>query len=110
MTTDVTISILHKTLTPLAASRPNRQSLALLHDEINVNAISVPSTRRTGTLGHLALTVTAANYTAAAGDGTVFVPPKHHGGDPLHLDKATPAEINQRIIANLKPFESLPPP
>jgi hypothetical protein len=49
MTTDVTIIFPHKTLTPLAADRPNRQSLAFLHDKINAIAISVPSTRGTGT-------------------------------------------------------------
>jgi hypothetical protein len=34
MTKDVTISFPHKALTPLAATSPNHQSLALLHDEI----------------------------------------------------------------------------
>jgi hypothetical protein len=108
MTTDITISFPHKALTPLAATRPNRQSLALLHDEINANAISVPSTRGTGTLGHLALTVNAKHYTDASGNGTIFVPPKHPGDDPVHLDKATPAEItetNRRFSANSKAFE-----
>jgi hypothetical protein len=108
MTTDVTISFPHKALTPLAASRPIRQSLVLLHDEINANAISVPSTRGTGTLGHLALTVKAKHDTDSAADGTVFVPPTHPGDDPVHFDKATPAEItetNRRFIASSKAFE-----
>jgi hypothetical protein len=108
MTTDVTIKFQHKALTPLAASRPHRQSLALLHDVINANVISVPSTRGTGTLGHLALTVSSANYTDASGNGTVFVPPNHPGDDPLHLDKATPTEItetNRRFLASSSAFE-----
>jgi hypothetical protein len=108
MTNDVTISFPHKTLTPLGAGRPNRQSLSLLHDEINANAISVPSTRGTGTLGHLALTVSAAKYTQASGNSTVFVPPTHPGSDPVHLDAATPSEItetNRRFRSDTTTFE-----
>jgi hypothetical protein len=59
-------------------------------------------------LGHLELTVTAANYTAATGGVTVFVPPKHPGDDPVHLDKATPTEITEtihRFLAYSKAFE-----
>jgi hypothetical protein len=88
----------------LDTSRLNQQSLALLHDEINANAISVQSTRGTGTFWHLALTVTAANYTA----GTVFAQPKHPGDNLVHPAMATATELTETnfcFLANSKAFE-----
>jgi hypothetical protein len=86
----------------MAASRPNRQSLALLHDIFNTKAISMPSTRGSGKLGHLALTISAANYTADSG-GIVVAPPVHPGDDPIHDRLATSSEItetNRRFVAH----------
>jgi hypothetical protein len=102
--TDITISLPHKALIPLAASRPNQQFLALLYDEIDANDISVRSTRGTRTLGRLALTLSAANYTATVGGVFVFDPPTHTGYIPVPLNKewglAEITENIRRFIAN----------
>jgi hypothetical protein len=98
--TDITISLPHKTLAPLAASRSNQKSLELLHKEINANAISVRSTRGNGALGHRALTVSAANYTATAGGRVVFAPPLHPGDYHIHDSLTSAVEIKE---TNLSP-------
>lgn len=107
MTPDISISFPHPVLTPLANIPPTQKTLALLHEEINANAISVRSSRGSGTLGYLALTVSAANYTAASG-GTVFAPPRYPGDDPIHRTDATPSEItetNRSFLAHSVAYE-----
>ena len=83
----------HPTLTPLSNNTPTGATLRILHQELNANAIAVPSIRGNGTLGHLALVTSAANYLLLA---TVpFIAPVHPGIAPVHAANATGAQITK---------------
>jgi hypothetical protein len=62
MAENVLTTFPHMELTVLADSRPTFLSLQRLHAEIQSNAESVPSIRGNGELGHLSLTISAAQY------------------------------------------------
>ena len=97
----------HPTLTPLSNTTPTGATLRILHQELNANAIAVPSTRGNGTLGHFALVTPAANYLLIA---TVpFVAPVHPGNAPVHQQNATGAqitEVNRQFTADGKEHTS----
>lgn len=84
----------HPTLTALSNDRPTPQTLLLLHQELNTNAISVPSARGDGELGHFALVVPLATYLASS-NNIPFVPPVHPGVAPIIPLNATAAIITE---------------
>lgn len=79
-------------LTALSNEQPTPQTLLLLHQELNTTAISLPSVRGDGELGHFALVVPAADYLAAS-TNIPFVPPVRPGVAPIILPNATAAVI-----------------
>jgi hypothetical protein len=83
MTEHAPSSFPHEPLTALSSEQPNNLTLKLLHQELNANAISVPSIRGNGSLGHLALTVSAAAYTLAAGNNVQFIPLSTQAPNPF---------------------------
>ena len=98
----------HTELTVLADSRPTFLSLQRLHAEIQSNAESVPSIRGNGELGHLSLTISAAQYLIES-NGVAFNPPIHPGAAPNHPDGATGpviTEINRQFLADQKEFQT----
>lgn len=96
----------HVVLTPLANSRPTVAALRLLHQELNANAIAIPSRRGNGALGHFRLVVPAAEYLARA---TVpFVEPTHPGNVPEHAAGATGPQItetNRQFLADSSEYQ-----
>jgi hypothetical protein len=95
----------HALLTLLPTQRPTAAILELLQQEVGANAISVPSSRGNGTLGHYALVVSPAKYVLSA--QVQFVPPPAPGAAPVHLPTATGAQItkeNQQFLADHKEF------
>ena len=96
----------HPELTALADSRPTFVSLQLLLRELQSNAESVPSIRGNGNLGHLSLTMSAADFLVESG-GIAFIPPEHPGAEPDHPDAATGpiiTEINRKFLADQKEY------
>lgn len=88
----------YPTLTPLGHEAPTVATLKLLHKQLNANAISVPSARGNGALGHYILVVSAAVYTAratpaAAPAPIVFDVPINPGPSATHAAGATGAQI-----------------
>jgi hypothetical protein len=97
----------HAVLTPLATHRPTVPALALLRQELNTNAISVPSARGNGLLGLYALVVSAATYTTDA--AIAFDPPVNPGVAPVIPPAATQAQIteaNRQFLADHKEFST----
>ena len=106
MTDTISSTFPHPELTVLADSRPTFISLQRLHAEIQSNAESVPSIRGNGELGHLAITMTAAQFLIESG-GVPFDPPVHPGAAPDHPAGATApiiTEINRQFLADQKEF------
>lgn len=94
----------HPELTSFGSDRPTPQSLLRLHAELSTNAISVESVRGDGQLGHYALVVPAAKYTAESTGNIPFVPPAHPGPAPIIPANATAAvitEANRQYNADL---------
>ena len=96
----------HPTLTKLDDATPTQATLLVLYAEMNANAISVPSQRGNGALGHYYLVAGGAEYTLAAGNHEaaapedeerpiVFVPPRHPGNAPQHEAGATGNQITE---------------
>ena len=92
-----------------ATSKPTFTSIYHFHDKLIENASSIPLNNTD--LGHLALVINAADYTAANG-GNPFVPPTDPGLNPTHAAGATAAQIteNNRIHAettrNFKTYQA----
>jgi hypothetical protein len=95
----------HAVLTPLRDQRPTVSSLRLLQKQINANAVSVPSARGNGVLGHYALVVSPATYQNAS-NGIPFIPQVNPGAAPVHPNNATAAQINfhWQYLADQKEF------
>jgi hypothetical protein len=106
MTSEVSSSNFpHAVLTPLASQRPTVTALEILRQELNTNAISVPSARGNGLLGLYSLVVSPADYTAAA--GVAFIAPINPGTAPTIVIGATSAvitEANRQFLADQKEF------
>ncbi len=98
----------HGDLTPLSnTQRPNQLTLKTLQRELNINTLSIPSTRGNGALGHLFLTISNDAYTVAA-NGSVFVAPKNPGHQPYHAAGTTQHQItetNRQFKARLIKFQ-----
>jgi hypothetical protein len=73
--------------------KPGYLSVKLLKQQMNENAMAVQSNRGGGQLGHLSLTLTAADYLARA--NVAFNPPVHPGDVPIHPVGATAAQITE---------------
>ena len=88
----------YPTLTALSNEAPTIATLKNLHKQLNANAISVPSARGDGFLGHFILVVDAAAYTARAGQNAagvdiVFDVPVNPGPSAAHAAGLTAAQI-----------------
>ena len=108
----------HPTLTKLGESTPTQSTLLILHAEINANAISIPSQRGNGALGHYILVAGNDEYTLAAGNEPgaepedaarpiVFQPPRHPGNAPRHEEGATGhqiTEVNRQFKVDTEEF------
>lgn len=109
MSENVTNNFPHVVLTSLPNERPTRLTLKLLQIEVNSNAVSVPSNRGNGALGHLAIVVSPATYMAAS-TNIPFLAPPHPGAAPNHnVQPATApiiAEINRQFIADLAEYKT----
>ena len=85
----------HKVLTPIPhGDKPNFSNLLLIHQELNANAVTVPSQRGGGALGHLALVLPTATYDALP-NAAAWIAPVHPGANPVHLVGATAAQITE---------------
>lgn len=105
--TDSTPSIIFPTpvLTKIDGT-PTNATLKLLQKEINANAMSVSSNRGGGAHGHLALTITYAEFQALT--PIAFVPPVYPGDAPVHGAAATGPQItetNRQYAQNLADFK-----
>ena len=97
----------HPELTPIEPGvKPDFAALKVIHQELNANAMSIPSTRGGGNHGHLAVTLATADFDAIA--GTVpWANPAHPGAAPVHANGATAAQItetNRAYKANLSEY------
>jgi len=77
-------------LTSITA-KPDAASIKILKQELFANAISIPTTRGGGALGHLAILMSPAAYLAQA--HAAFVVPAHPGLHPVHGDPTAAARI-----------------
>jgi hypothetical protein len=86
---------IHNELTPIPADeKPSFNSLRIIHQEINANAMTVPSTRGGGQHGHLALVVPPAEY-ALIPNTAAWVNPVHPGPAVIYPAAApTAAQIS----------------
>ncbi|CAB9517303.1 hypothetical protein SEMRO_847_G210280.1 [Seminavis robusta] len=83
------------TLTPISMDdKPNYNTLKVLHQEINANAMAISSTLGGGHYGHLALVLPAATFIALP-DAIAWVNPAHPGPNPVHAGTATAAQITE---------------
>ena len=74
----------HPELTPIPTdTKPDYLSLKLIHQQLNANAMAVPSDLGGGSHGHLALVVPAAQYNAMPGTAA-WVHPDHPGPNPVY--------------------------
>ncbi|CAB9511209.1 hypothetical protein SEMRO_474_G150160.1 [Seminavis robusta] len=92
------VAIDHFTKTELTAippeEKPTYNSLKILHQELNANAMAVPSTGGGGNYGHLALALTPAQFNALP-NTIPWVLPAHPGVAPVHAGNATQAQITE---------------
>ncbi|CAB9528753.1 hypothetical protein SEMRO_2312_G322870.1 [Seminavis robusta] len=86
--------------------KPTYATLKIIHQEMNANAMAIPSTNGGGHYGHLALVIPAAAFTALP-NAIAWVAPIHPGESPIHGVAPTAAQIseNNRVYeANEKKF------
>ena len=76
----------HPELTAITADeKPDFTKLHIIHQQMNANAMSIPSLRGGGQHGHLATVVTAIKYDAIT-DTHPWEDPQHPGAAPVHVD------------------------
>jgi hypothetical protein len=94
-TTDINFP--NPTLTPLCdnISNPRFETIQVAQLQLNANAASVHSNGGDGQLGHLALTITPAAYTAISAGHIPFVAPENPPVHPEHPPGATAAQISE---------------
>ena len=107
LTPTPTDSFPHAELTAIPiGTQPDFLQLKVIHQELNANAMSIPSTRGGGNHGHLALVINTAQFNAIT--GTIpWEAPTHPGAAPVHVPMATAPQItetNQAYRANLEEF------
>jgi hypothetical protein len=76
---------------------PNYASLRIAQTQLNSCAASVDSNGGDGVHGHLALTITPAEYIALSVGGVPFVAPLNPPIQPVHQQGATAAQIAENI-------------
>jgi hypothetical protein len=76
-----------------ATAKPTYTTLTAFRNAINTNALSIPSIRGGGTLGHLALVLEAPDYLIVSGEA--FTLPAHPGASATHAAGATSSEISE---------------
>ena len=88
-----------KTLTTIATSdaQPTYLTLRKAQTQLNSNAMNIPSVHGDGVLGHLALTVTPAQYQAASVGNVPFIAPLIPPIAPVHQANATAFQIAENI-------------
>ena len=109
MTTNTpTESYPHPELTPIApGAKPDFASLKVIHQELNANAMSIPSTRGGGQHGHLAITLNDADY-LAINNAIAWINPVHPGPAPVHAPGASGpqiTEVNRAYKADLEEYQ-----
>ena len=84
-----------KTLSIIATSTepPSYTTLHAAQIELNSNASTIHSYAGDGALGHLALTISAADYILTSENNVPFIPPINPGPSPVHLVGATQFQI-----------------
>ena len=89
-----TNSFPHVDLTPIPiGTQPNFLTLKVIHQELNGNAMSIPTTRGGGQHRHLALALSTALINAI--DGTApWINPIHPGATPVHANNTTTPQIS----------------
>ena len=97
MTSTITASFPHPDLTPLPTDRaPSAIQIRKLTKELLANALTIPSTRGGGTLGHTALCLSAAAFVALpAAAGIAWVDPVHPGANPVLPAAPTGPQITE---------------
>ena len=79
-----------------------------MHQELNANALTIPTPREGGAHGHLALVIPAAQCNAINVVTVPWVRPVHPGATPNHAGANTAAQIteaNRACKANLEEFQ-----
>eukprot|EP00978_Attheya_sp_CCMP212_P027739 scaffold93591_cov49-Attheya_sp.AAC.2 len=102
-TTDaITVYFPVKTLTPLSidTDEPTYEKSMIARDQLNGNAASIPSLRGGGIHGHLALTLTDAEYLQVA-NNVAFVAPVHPGPLVYTANATGPQQIEQARLYKL---------
>ena len=90
MTTTNTTVFPVKALTPISLSQgPDYNNLTIIQEELNSNAMSIPSTQTT--FGHLGLTISAADFLTH--DPIGFAAPVNPGLNPFHIRPSTAGAI-----------------
>jgi hypothetical protein len=84
-------------LTTIATSTepPTYTTLYKAQLELNSNATAIYSYAGDGAHGHLALTISAADYMLTSAGNVPFIPPINPGPAPVHLPNATRSEISE---------------
>jgi hypothetical protein len=97
ITDNLTAAFPHPILNPLcdSLSGPTCSTIYAAKLQLNANAASVHSNSGNGIHGHLALTITAAAYTAISVGQTAFTVPLNLGPSPTHTVGATGPQITE---------------
>ena len=115
-TKDALAAFPYPKLTPIATSAsgpPTYASIKLAQTELNGNAASVPSTGGDGILGHLALTVTPAQYNLRSAGNVAFIAPvqppqvPNHGNNPTAFTIAEDNRLHKEAHARFRTYHDV---
>ena len=97
----------HKVLTPIPeGEKPSYTSLLKIHQELNANAMAIPSNRGGGIYGLLALVIPTTTFDALP-NSAPWVAPIHPGANPVLPPAPTQpviTEANRQYKASLEEF------
>ena len=97
----------HPELTAIPSDeKPTFINLKIIHQQLNANAMEIPSSRGGGQHGHLALVLSTAKYDAIP-TTQPWVAPMHPGPAPVHGANPTApqiTEVNRAFKASLDEF------
>jgi hypothetical protein len=80
-----------------ATAPPTYSTIRKAQTQLNSNAMSIPSLRGDGILGHLALTISPADYQAASLGNVPFIAPPIPPIAPVHQQNATAFQIAENL-------------